>query len=343
MENSIKEKDTFRILSIDGGGIKGLYSASVLNIFEKQFEKDISNCFDLICGTSTGGLIALALSIGIKAEDLCNIYKEKASIIFSPRTNFKCLGKINNLIGVFRQGFIGSKYKSDGLINVLNEMFAEKQIKDAKTSLCIPITDLTSCVPRVIKTGHCSDYKRDPDLLMKDVALATTAAPTFFDSTKIEGVGNELIDGGLHANDPSIIGLIEAIKCFVGDGKKYKKVQLLSIASVSSSAGKIITKEKSRSYKNWGFGLDLIENIMQLQTKANQNYIKLLGQNLPFEIQYIRIPEPNMSTEQIKKLSLDATDKGSLETLESLGIDMGYSWVDKEDIKKMFQSEITTI
>ena len=72
----------FKILSIDGGGIKGLYSARILDKFEKKFNCKTSDYFDMICGTSTGGLIALAITSLISAENICNFYEQKGELIF---------------------------------------------------------------------------------------------------------------------------------------------------------------------------------------------------------------------------------------------------------------------
>lgn len=334
MEEACTPKDkTFRILSIDGGGIKGLYSLSVLNVFEKHFNIKIHDCFDMICGTSTGGLIALALSIGKSTDELIAIYKENASIIFPHAKNF---AKIRGLIKQVCKG----KYENTGLCEVLDRLFEDKKMKDAKTNLCIPTTNLTGAVPVVFKKGHCPEHTRDPEISMKDVALATTAAPTFLPIAKIDALAHDFIDGGLWANDPSLIGLIEAINIFVGSNKKYKNAELLSVASVSANLGKVIQKNCNNSYLSWGKGKDLIDLIMQLQTKANQNYVKHLCEGLPY-LKYTRIPEPDLSIEQAKNIELDSINENELKTLESLGNEMGYKWVKEGNIKELFAQKVT--
>ena len=79
---------TFKVLSIDGGGIKGLYSARILEHFEKQFNCHIADYFDLICGTSTGGLIALSLSLKISVKEISKLYKERGKEIFPQQNAF---------------------------------------------------------------------------------------------------------------------------------------------------------------------------------------------------------------------------------------------------------------
>jgi uncharacterized protein len=104
--SDIKPK-VFKVLSIDGGGIKGLYSARILERFEKKFNCHIADYFDLICGTSTGGLIALGLSLNIPAKDISKLYNEGGDKIF-PRQN--------SILSGFRQLFLRSKYDNSELI-----------------------------------------------------------------------------------------------------------------------------------------------------------------------------------------------------------------------------------
>lgn len=334
VEEACTPKDkTFRILSIDGGGIKGLYSLSVLNVFEKHFNIKIRDCFDMICGTSTGGLIALALSIGKSTDELIAIYKENASIIFPHAKNF---AKVRGLIKQICKG----KYENIGLCEVLDRLFEDKKMKDAKTNLCIPTTNLTGAVPVVFKKGHCPEHTRDPEISMKDVALATTAAPTFLPIAKIDALAHDFIDGGLWANDPSLVGLIEAINIFVGEDKEYKNIELLSIASVSAQVGKMVQKNHQNSYLSWCGGKDLIDLIMQLQTKATQNYINHLCQGLPY-IKCTRISEPDLSVVQAKNINLDSINQDELKTLESLGNMIGYEWVKEINIKELFTQKVT--
>ena len=99
--NMIMANKTFKILTIDGGGIKGLYSSKILEHFEENFNCQMSDYFDMICGTSTGGILALGLSLKLKASDISNLYEKKGLSIF-PRQNPK--------IAFFKQLLGGGKY-----------------------------------------------------------------------------------------------------------------------------------------------------------------------------------------------------------------------------------------
>lgn len=117
----MSDKKAFNILSIDGGGIKGLYPARVLEQIELRFNKKISDHFDLICGTSTGGLIALALSLGYDAKTIAGFYTQKGEIIFPPKSKWR------DFLSTLKQGFIGNKYKSDRLQEELTDFLALKR------------------------------------------------------------------------------------------------------------------------------------------------------------------------------------------------------------------------
>ncbi len=82
------ESQVFKVLSIDGGGIKGLYSSRILEHFEDKFECHIAEYFDLICGTSTGGLIALGLSLHIPVQQISDLYCKQGKEIFPQRNSW---------------------------------------------------------------------------------------------------------------------------------------------------------------------------------------------------------------------------------------------------------------
>src|SRR5690606_5013877 len=233
------DEKIFKILSIDGGGIKGLYSARILDKFEKKFKCKTSDHFDMICGTSTGGLIALALTNLITAEDICKFYEEKGEIIFPSSREFKIpfLGKISRR-GI-KQILWKGKFQNESLKISLDEIFGDNIIGDANNLLCIPSYSVTEAKPKVFKFDHKEgDLSRDNNAKMVDIALATSAAPTYFPMAELPYYNNEqFIDGGVWANNPTLVGLLEALNCFVGKDKKYKKIKILSLSSLSITGG----------------------------------------------------------------------------------------------------------
>jgi patatin-like phospholipase/acyl hydrolase len=134
---SASGSETFKVLSIDGGGIKGLYSARILEHFEDRFNCHIADYFDLICGTSTGGLIALGLSLNIPVGLISNLYYRRGKQIFPKRNSF---------LTSLKQVFLRSKHDNSELRRALEEMFGGRTLADSRCLLCIPAFSLTGNV-----------------------------------------------------------------------------------------------------------------------------------------------------------------------------------------------------
>lgn len=126
--------EVFKILAIDGGGVKGLYSSTILEHIEKKYNVRTTDYFDMICGTSTGGLIALALSLGISAEDISKIYLENGSAIF-PNTPRWLL--------YLKQALYKGKFTDIALKRVLYDVFGDSKIEQSNNLLCIPSYSIT--------------------------------------------------------------------------------------------------------------------------------------------------------------------------------------------------------
>lgn len=124
------ESKTFKILSIDGGGIKGLYSASILASFEKKTGKNITDHFDMICGTSTGGLIAIGLANGMSAQSLVDLYMNKGSKIF-PTSNSYYVRGFQNSYKTIKQLFFSNKHSVKPLKRILEGLFGDKTMSEA--------------------------------------------------------------------------------------------------------------------------------------------------------------------------------------------------------------------
>lgn len=188
-----------KILTIDGGGIKGVFPASFLSAIEETTGKKISDYFDLIVGTSTGGIIALGLGMGFSAKELLEFYEQLGPEVF----------KGNKLTRLFRSIGI-SKYNNKSLRKALEEKFANKKLGESKNRLVIPSLNLENGEVHVYKTAHHQRLQRDYKEKVVDIALATSAAPTYF-PTYSSASGIPLVDGGLWANNPMGLAVVEAI------------------------------------------------------------------------------------------------------------------------------------
>lgn len=197
-----------RILSIDGGGILGAFPAAFLAALEQHLAKPIGSYFDLIAGTSTGGIIAIGLAMGLSAAELLSLYERRGPEIFGQGR-----GPILNFIsGAVRLGrwIVANKHDSSALQCVLEDVLGEKRIGDAKTRLLIPAWNPVVRSVYIYKTAHHPRLKHDYKALAVDAALATAAAPTYFRQHVTQhAVG--LTDGGTWANNPIALAVVEAI------------------------------------------------------------------------------------------------------------------------------------
>ncbi|MEC0174564.1 CBASS cGAMP-activated phospholipase [Paenibacillus favisporus] len=243
-----RDGKNLRILSLDGGGIRGIFPATYLARFEKETGSPINQYFDLIVGTSTGGILALGLSIGIPAEELATMYIMNAANIFKKKK-------------LSIRGILSNQFKNDGLRNMLEAVFKNKRIADADVMLCIPSVEHSKASPKVFKTPHCDHLFNDYKYSMSDVALATSAAPTYFPAVKVDG-NDCKIDGGLWANNPALVGIAEAFTL----GFNVDTIKMLSIGTGShmyAVDNKIAEKSSLIRYRS-----RIVDLTMQLQTTS---------------------------------------------------------------------------
>ena len=208
----------FRILSIDGGGIRGIFPAAVLAELERRYldGDSVAGYFDLITGTSTGGIIAIGLGAGIPATRILQFYVEDGQAIFPPK------GRLARLWGARR--LVTHMYDSQNLRVHLQQQLGSRTLRDSSSRLCIPSCDGTHGDIWVYKTPHHPDYQMDGSQGMVEVALATSAAPTYF--RPLEDGGYRLLDGGLWANNPIMVGVVEALTAL---GAPAGRIRVLSL------------------------------------------------------------------------------------------------------------------
>lgn len=308
----------FKVLSIDGGGIKGLYSAWILAHFERQLRKEhgddtrIVDFVDLACGTSTGGLIALGISRRIPMERICDFYEQKGPGIFK-----RSVG----LFALLRQTLLGGKYSDKALRKALHELLQDHTIEDSHCLLCIPTYDFTHGTYGVFKYDHSEGgLSRHNSLPMVDVALATSAAPTFFPLAEIEKEnGTQYVDGGVWANNPSLVGFTEAIWHFVGPDKPYDRINFLSVASLNFSAGQAPGLKRSRGFIRWA--ADLFDLSLIAQCEFTDVFLGLMQRLQLVPIIYTRIPSASISREQSRYVKLDLATSRSFNLMRQFGSD----------------------
>ena len=241
----------FRILSLDGGGIKGTFTASVLATIEEMSDKNVAEHFDLIVGTSTGGIIALALGLGLPAHRIRDLYVKNGPQIFGA----------TGVRGSFRR-FFRAKHDSRRLREALNGEFGARRLGESTTRLVIPSFNVVSGAVHLFKTSHHPRFKRDYLWKVKDVAMATSAAPTYFSIFHHEESGLRLVDGGVWANNPVAVGVNEAIGVL---GCARDGIEVLSIGTTGAP---FHVKPKKRHGGLLGWGRGSIRLLMEAQTQG---------------------------------------------------------------------------
>jgi len=215
-----------KILSIDGGGIRGIIPAMILAEVERRTNKNICDMFDLVAGTSTGGILALALTKPSKtggseycAKSLVSLYEKQGERIFS-RSIWHRIQAVGNIAEV--------KYSSEGIEKVLEETFGKTRLRDALLPVIVTSYDIERQKPFIFKSFRASKNPED-DFFMKDAARATSAAPTFFEPCKIDVTGPEeyyaLIDGLVFASNPALCAFVEAREIY-HDTDNYRVLSL---------------------------------------------------------------------------------------------------------------------
>ena len=222
----------FQILSLDGGGLKGIFTAAFLANWEKDTKTRITDHFDLITGTSTGGIIALGLGMGMSAAEILDFYRTKSDSIF-PR---KMLGNLKHWFLV--------KHSPEGLDAALTEVFVTRILGQSKRPLIISSYYAKRGEIYLFKTPHHPRLRSDWREKVADVGRATAAAPTYL-SPHVKESGMELVDGGVWANNPVMVGISEALGYFAKPQHTIAALRIgttdevLSIDAFRSEGGKL--------------------------------------------------------------------------------------------------------
>ena len=214
----------YRILSLDGGGIRGLVPALVLASLETETGKPVAELFDLIVGTSTGGILALALTRknAPTAGEPGGLYEKEGAKIFDRSLWRRLPG----------YALTDEKYSVDGLVEVLKDYLADASLSDATTDVMVTSYALERRMPFLFKSTRAQHpaTKKTHDFPMWEVGRATSAAPTYFEPHKLtmkDGNYFSLVDGGVFANNPAMCALAEAMST----GKAPSDIVMLSIGT----------------------------------------------------------------------------------------------------------------
>lgn len=221
-----------RILAIDGGGIRGLIPALVLTELERRAGRRAFELFDLIAGTSTGGILACALCAPdpLPASELVKLYEEEGPVIFD-RSLFQRIRSA--------EGLLDEKYDDAALDRATERFLGHKRLSETRPDLIVPSYDTALPGPYFFKTRKAREAPED-DFPLSLVARATSAAPTYFEA--VESGERSLVDGGVFAANPAMCGLAEALN----------EVSPRDVVLLSLGTGERTHRRPYDEIKDWG-------------------------------------------------------------------------------------------
>ena len=275
----------FQILSLDGGGIKGVFSAAVLAHLEEDLGCCITDHFDLIAGTSTGGIIALGLGMGMRPREILRFYVEKGPVIF-PNGLFT---GIRHLWQV--------KYDGVDLEKALKTFFGDAFLGDSRKRLVIPAYNIGEDDIYLFKTPHHKRLTRDYKVPFWKVAMATCAAPTFFPSFRhVDHI--RLVDGGVWANNPTMIGIVEAVSMF---NVHLENISVFSLGTTDEVKGRPEKLDKGGCLQ---WAAEVVDVILRGQSIGiHKQALNLLGGKRVYRLDP-KVPDGLFALDRVKEKEL---------------------------------------
>ena len=278
-----QESASFRILALDGGGIKGTFTAAALATWESLTGLRIVDHFDLIAGTSTGGILAIGLGMGLSAIEMLDFYKNKGRIIF-PVTS------ISRRLRADVRHFFRPKWSQATLLREIEAAYykggAPVTMADSKCRLIIPAYHAVAGISHVFRTPHNPLLIGDASMEAAHVALATAAAPTFFSAAKVGNMIAEssFFDGGVWANSPAMTALVESA-CYLNI--PIDRVDVLSLGTTDEP---FTVKRQLRSgVIRWN--VKLLKLLMNAQCESSLRQAKsLAGQPRFLRVDTMTVP-----------------------------------------------------
>lgn len=294
----------FRILSLSGGGFRGLYTAEVLTWLESALGRPLHQCFDLIAGTSIGGILAIGITKGHPAADLREALAKHGPLIFGhDRPARSKIKKGKEIV----DNIPAPKYRQEPLRTAIEAMIGQDASwKHLKTNLLVPAVSLLSGGPQFFRSYDIAPDLHDVTLV--DVAVATAAAPTYFPTAK---VGNRpYVDGGLIANAPDLVAIIDAEKLL---GIPRSRIHLAAIGTTHPQQGEAIVESDSRGLADWDYGRKVVDLTLASQEKlARELAERLLGNRRYWLL------DTAQSKEQEAELALDCASPQASSLLSAL-------------------------
>lgn len=292
----------FQILALSGGGYRGLYTAKILADFEQHIGAPIASRFDLIAGTSIGGILALALALEIPAERMVDLFVRKGGVIFKRRWTL---------------GWWRAPYTQGPLADLLadGEWFGQRTLGACRHRVLIPAINYSTGAPVVFKTPHHQNFLRDYRYRLVDVALATSAAPAYFPRHVFDH--QQYLDGGLFANAPGLLAVHEA-RHFLE--RSPEQLYVVAIGTMSAKFTVDPRRNRRGGALDWGGvnPLAMPKRLFGVAISAQESLVNFMLKQQLLEGRYYHIDD-DLTDERARAVALDKTNAAARDVLLGVG------------------------
>ncbi|MFC0560097.1 CBASS cGAMP-activated phospholipase [Halalkalibacter alkalisediminis] len=254
-----------KFLCIDGGGIRGILAVSMLKAMEDEYKKPIADLFDVIAGTSTGAIIATSVVLKKPMKDVLKSYKKFGKQIFTRQAQ----------IGIFK-----SVYSDRYLRKYFKNNFGELTLSDIDRPLLIPAVDVTHGRPYVFRSNYGHPESEDLSIKLWDAVLSSCSAPVYFPPNNIKNQYLS-VDGGLWANNPSMVCVTEALQHFK---KNLEDIKIFSVGTGLQEIEYKIGKDKFWGIKKW---LPFQFPFMKITPKLLDLALDLSSESITYHCQHL--------------------------------------------------------
>lgn len=311
----------FQILALSGGGYRGLFTAKILADLEQHIGEPIATRFDLIAGTSIGGILGLAIALEIPAERMVTLFEKHGEEIFQKRFS---------LFGMLR-----APYSQQRLSELLRDssLFGERTLDTCIHPVIVPAINYSTGNPVMFKTPHHPDFSRDYRYRLVDVALATSAAPAYFPRHCFDN--NQYVDGGLYANAPGLFAVHEAQQ-FLDNSRE--QIHVVAIGTMSSKFTVDPRHNREGGTFDWGglFPTNMPKRLFGLAISAQESATHfLLGHRLPAG--HYHHVDDTLTDERSQAVALDRADTGAREVLLGAGGERAKWCLGSSDFRKLME------
>lgn len=315
----------YRVLSLDGGGMRGIYTAAYLHGLIDAFARrrgvqylDLGKGFDLIVGTSTGAMIAGALAAGVRMDRVVQLYRDYGPRIFEQPVH-DGPKVILNFFSRKARLKRGTKALEDGLNEIFGDMTIGQLYERRGIALAIPAVEMSRHRAVVFKTPHLGG-DRDNKIRMIDACLASSAAPVFRSLAAVrpsDGLDPMQVfaDGGLWANNPVLVGLLDALRATAPG----TEINIFSVGTCPRPDGEqIASTDLDRTLYGWRFGAKVAQLSIAAQETAFDHMARLLANEFKRhdrEVNICRFPTGKVAADMNRYLNLDNTSGTAMSSL----------------------------